>query len=117
MIEHPDDRAEFERAIKNAGAIPVHERNSEVIDVRFDTLLRIAETNDFFEMNPKTIRDALRKIEPSADALKDLLKTPVSKLKWRDVRTSLNSFGADAVASLATGKIVNLLKVVFPFMA
>ena len=116
MIEHPDDRAEFEHAIKDSGAIPVYERNTEVIDVRFDTLIKIAEDNNFFDNNPKAIRDALKDIEPSAEALDDLLKTPVTKLKWKDVRAALNSLGADAIKSLATSKIESLLKIVFPFM-
>lgn len=116
MIEHPDDRAEFEHAIKALGAIPVYERNTEVIDVRFDTLIEIAEKNNFFDTNPKAIRDALKGIEPSAEALDELLKTPISRLKWRDVRSALNALGADAIKSLATSKLESLLKIVFPFM-
>ena len=42
-IEHPDDAQQFEQAILDVGALPVYERNREVVAVRFDTLIEIAE--------------------------------------------------------------------------
>lgn len=42
-IDHPDDAARFEQAIVDVGAIPVYERNRDVVAVRFDTLVSIAE--------------------------------------------------------------------------
>ena len=41
-VEHPDDRLQLEQAILDAGALPVYERNREVLAVRFDTLVALA---------------------------------------------------------------------------
>jgi hypothetical protein len=116
LVEHSDDQAEFEQAIKDAGAIPVYERNREVIAVRFDTLLRISEMHEFIPQDPKKIKAELRRVASGVDDLEEFLKTPVKDLTWEDARSAINTAGAKAVAGLADVKLTSLLKVLFPFL-
>jgi hypothetical protein len=115
-IEHPDDQQQFEQAILDVGALPVYERNRDVVAVRFDTLLAIAERWGYLQTDPVQIRDALNKLAPSAEAVADLLKKDVSKLRWQDARSALNSLGADAVAKAADDGLKGILKLLFPFL-
>lgn len=115
-IEHPDDQQQFEQAILDVGALPVYERNREVVAVRFDTLLSIAERWGYLQTDPVAIRGALNKLAPTSEAIADLLKKDVSKLRWQDAREALNSLGADAIAKSAEDGLKGLLKVVFPFL-
>ncbi len=52
-IEHPDNQQQFEQAILEVGALPVCERNREVVAVRFDTLLKLAERWNYLQPEPK----------------------------------------------------------------
>lgn len=115
-IEHPDDAQQFEQAILDVGALPVYERNREVVAVRFDTLLAIAERWGYLQQDPAAVVAELKRFVPTAEELTDLLKKDVSKLRWQDVRNALNSLGARAVASTAEGGLRGLLKIVFPFI-
>lgn len=115
-IEHPDDQQQFEQAILDVGALPVYERNREVVAVRFDTLLAIAERWGYLQTDPVLIRNALNKLAPTSEAIADLLKKDVGKLRWQDAREALNSLGADAIAKSAEDGLKGLLKVVFPFL-
>ncbi len=115
-IEHPDDAQQFEQAILDVGALPVYERNREVVAVRFDTLLKIAERWGFLQPDPAAITRELQKLAPTAEEVADLLKKDVSKLRWDDARRALNSLGAKAIASTAEGGLKGLLKIVFPFI-
>lgn len=115
-IEHPDDAQQFEQAILDVGALPVYERNREVVAVRFDTLLAIAERWGYLQQDPAAVIAELKKFVPTAEEVADLLKKDVSKLRWQDVRNALNSLGARAVASTAEGGLRGLLKIVFPFI-
>lgn len=115
-IEHPDDQQQFEQAILDVGALPVYERNREVVAVRFDTLLAIAERWGYLQTDPVAIRNALNKLAPTSEAIADLLKKDVAKLRWQDAREALNSLGADAIAKSAEDGLKGLLKVVFPFL-
>jgi hypothetical protein len=115
-IEHPDDHAEFEQAIIDVGAIPVYERNREVLDVRFDTLIRLSEVHGFVTKDPKKIRTELKNLAPAAEELEDFLRKPVNDVTRSDARSVLNSVGATAVAEVAAGKIEGLLKLIFPFL-
>ncbi|MBD9376949.1 hypothetical protein [Pseudoxanthomonas sp. PXM04] len=115
-IEHPDDQQQFEQAILDVGALPVYERNREVVAVRFDTLLAIAERWGFLQTDPAHIRSELKKLAPASEEVAELLKKDVGKLRWQDARNALNSLGADAIASTAEGGLKALLKLVFPFL-
>ena len=115
-IEHPDDAQRFEQAILDLGAIPVYERNREVVAVRFDTLLNIAERWNYLQPDPQATLDALKKLAPASEEVADLLKKDVTQLRWVDLRRALNSLGAKAISSTAEGGLKGLLKLVFPFI-
>ncbi|WCE04413.1 hypothetical protein [Pseudoxanthomonas sp. JBR18] len=115
-VEHPDDAQQFEQAILEVGALPVYERNREVVAVRFDTLLRIAEKWGYLQPDPTAITRELKKLQPTASEVADLLQKDLTKLRWEDARNALNSLGAKAIASTAEGGLKGLLKVVFPFL-
>lgn len=115
-IEHPDDQQQFEQAILAVGALPVYERNREVVAVRFDTLLKLAERWGYLQPEPARIAAQLKKLTPTAEEVAELLKKDVSTLRWEDVRSALNSLGAKAIASTAEGGLKGLLRIVFPFI-
>jgi hypothetical protein len=115
-VEHPDDAQQFEQAILEVGALPVYERNREVVAVRFDTLLRIAEKWGYLQPDPAAITRELKKLQPTAGEVADLLQKDLTKLRWEDARNALNSLGAKAIASTAEGGLKGLLKIVFPFL-
>jgi hypothetical protein len=115
-IEHPDDQQQFEQAILDVGALPVYERNRDVVAVRFDTLLKIAEKWGYLQPDPGLITAELKKLAPTAEEVADLLKKDVTKLRWTDARNALNSLGAKAIAGSAEGGLKGLLKIVFPFI-
>lgn len=115
-IEHPDDAQQFEQAILDVGALPVYERNREVVAVRFDTLLAIAERWGYLQQDPVAVATELKKFVPTAEEVADLLKKDMTQLSWQDVRNALNSLGARAVVSTAEGGLRGLLKIVFPFI-
>ncbi|WP_024870308.1 hypothetical protein [Pseudoxanthomonas suwonensis] len=115
-VEHPDDRQLFEQAVLDAGGLPVYERNREVLAVRFDTLVTLAEKAGFLQQGTETMVKELRKLAPGSEELADLLRKDVTKLRWEDARSALNSLGAKAVSSSAEGAVKGLLKLVFPFL-
>ena len=115
-VEHPDDRLQLEQAILDAGALPVYERNREVLAVRFDTLVALAERSGFLQPDTEAVVKALRKLAPASEELADLLEKDVTKLRWEDARNALNSLGAKAVSSTAEGGLKGLLKLAFPFL-
>ena len=115
-VEHPDDRLQLEQAILDAGALPVYERNREVLAVRFDTLVALAERSGFLQPDTEAVVKALRKLAPASEELADLLEKDVTKLRWEDARNALNSLGAKAVSGSAEGAVKSLLKLVFPFL-
>ncbi len=115
-IEHPDDAQLFEQAILEVGALPVYERNREVVAVRFDTLLKIAERWGYLQPDPQATVAALKKLAPTSEEVADLLKKDVAQLRWDDVRRALNSLGAKAVSSTVEGGLKGLLKLAFPFI-
>lgn len=115
-IEHPDDQQQFEQAIIDVGALPVYERNREVVAVRFDTLLAIAERWGYLQPDPQAVTQALKKLAPTSEEVADLLQKDLGKLRWADVRSALNHLGAKSIASTAEGGLKGLLKIVFPFI-
>lgn len=115
-IEHPDDRTEFEQAILEVGAIPVYERNRDVLDVHFETLIKISESVGFISQEPDKLRSKLKQLAPTAEELQAFLKKPVKDLTWREARAVLNSVGAKAVGGIVDTKVTDLLKIIFPFL-
>ncbi|RRN80810.1 hypothetical protein EIM50_03085 [Pseudoxanthomonas sp. SGD-10] len=115
-IEHPDDRQQFEQAILDAGGLPVYERNREVLAVRFDTLVALAERSGFLQPETEVVVARLRALAPASQELAELLRKDVSSLRWQDVRNAINSLGARAVAASAEGALRGVLKLVFPFL-
>jgi len=115
-IEHPDDAQQFEQALLDVGALPVYERNREVMAVRFDALLSMAERWGYLRPDPEAVTRALQQMAPASEEVADLLRKDMSKLRWQDVRNALNSLGAKAVASTAEGGLKSLLKLAFPFL-
>lgn len=115
-IEHPDDRSEFEQAIVDAGAIPVYERNRDVLATRFDTLLRIAEMQQFVADDPDAVRKQLKKLAAVTDDIQELLTKPVEDLTWADTRAAANAIGAKMVAGTLDARLTDLLKIFFPFL-
>src|SRR5690606_33672853 len=102
-IEHPDDRARFEQAILDAGGLPVYERNREVLAVRFDTLVALAERSGFLQPDTEAVVRRLRELAPASQELAELLRKDLAQIGWQDVRNALNSLGARAVAGSAEG--------------
>lgn len=115
-IEHPDDRQQFEQAILDAGALPVYERNREVLAVHFDTLVALAERGGFLQPDALAVVEALKRLAPASQELAELLRKDVTRIGWADVRATLNGLGAKAVAGSAEAALRGLLKVVFPFL-
>ena len=115
-VEHPDDRLQLEQAILDAGALPVYERNREVLAVRFDTLVALAERGGFLQPDVEAMLKELRRLAPASEELADLLKKDLAKLRWDDLRSALNSLGAKAVSGSAESGLKGLLKLVFPFL-
>jgi hypothetical protein len=115
-VEHPDDRLQLEQAILDAGALPVYERNREVLAVRFDTLVALAERSGFLQPDTEAVVKALKKLAPASEELADLLEKDITRLRWEDARNALNSLGAKAVSSSAEGGVKALLKLAFPFL-
>jgi hypothetical protein len=115
-IEHPDDRQQFEQAVLEAGGLPVYERNREVLAVRFDTLLAMAEKAGFVGQDAPSVLEQLKALAPASEEMADLLRKDVGKLRWADLRSALNGLGAKAVASSAEDGLKALLKLLFPFL-
>lgn len=116
-VEHPDDKEELEQAIMEVGGIPVYERNRDVLAIRFDTLLSLADRLGFASNDPKKIRTALKKIAPGAESVQELLKTEVTDLTWEQVRTAFNAAGAEILTGAINTKATALLRIAFPFLA
>ncbi|MBD9367367.1 hypothetical protein [Xanthomonas sp. XNM01] len=115
-IEHPDDRQQFEQAILDVGALPVYERNREVLAVHFDTLVALAERGGFLQPDTQAVIASLKPLAPASQELAELLRKDVTAIGWTDVRAALNGLGARAVAGSAESALRGLLKVVFPFL-
>ncbi|MDP1927579.1 MAG: hypothetical protein Q8K62_03610 [Thiobacillus sp.] len=116
LIEHPDDRAEVEHAIKEAGAIPVHERNREVLLVHHETLLKMAEDLGILEADPKKIQRKLKKILGNQDTLKDFLTTPLEELTVDGARAALNDAGSIVIESGLRTLLPKFLQAAIPII-
>ena len=117
LVEHPDDRLELEQAIKEAGAIPVYERNREVVLVHYETLFELAEKFEFLAQDPAKVQKDLKKLCRSKTDLEGFLTKDIKELTWQDAREALNSAGAKVVSGGIGKGVPALLKLVFPFLA
>lgn len=114
LIEHPDDRAEIEHAIKQANGIPLYERNREVILVHYETLLKIAEKLDILESDPSKIQKELGKILGDQESLAEFLNKPISTLTFSSARSALNNAGAIVVEEGLKNILPAFLNLVIP---
>lgn len=115
-VEHPDDLARFEQAILEVGGLPVYERNREVVAVRFDTLLRLAEQGGHLQPDAQAVARELKTLAPAAQEVVELLQRDLDTLRWKDVRATLNTLGARAVAGTLDQGVLGLLRLAFPFL-
>jgi sulfur transfer complex TusBCD TusB component (DsrH family) len=117
MIEHPDYRAELEEALKNLDAIPVYERNPQVILIHHDTLFELAKQFDLLD-DFKDIQSNLKSL--CSDKVKDLegfLKKKAKDLTWDDVRAALSATTAKVIAKQVENvSLVTLLQLAMPFL-
>jgi hypothetical protein len=116
LIEHPDYRAEFEEAVKKAGAIPIYERNREVILLNYETLLKLAENMDLLEKDPAKLQAKLKKLCGTKTDLEGFLKKNINDLTWDDARAALNSAGAKVISGALTVGMATLFQTIFPFL-
>lgn len=115
-LEHADDQLQLEQAILDVGAIPIFERNREVLVVRFDTLVAIAEKWQFLPADTGAALKKLKALAPTAEELESLLQKDVKDIRWDEVRTAINKLGAKAITGLTETKVTDVLKLVFPFL-
>lgn len=114
LIEHPDDRAEVEHAVKEANGIILHERNREVILVHYETLLQIAENLGILESDPLKVRRDLKNLLGDKDNLAEFLKKPIGKITKGDARAAMNEVGAIVVEGSLRNLLPGFLKLVIP---
>jgi len=120
LVEHPDYREELEEAIKSQKAIPVYERNPDVILIHYEVLFKLAEKEGLLETDAKKIQAKLKKLFGSKTDLAGFLTKDVNKLTWGDARSALDLAGAEilkgALTAGVTAGLKALLKIAFPFL-
>lgn len=114
LVEHPDDRAEIEQAIKAAQGIPVYERNREVVLMHYSVLLEIAEPLGLLEKDVKKIQSGLKHLLGAEASLEKFLKTPLKQLSWTDTRAALNEAGTITLKGGLQRSLPALLKLMIP---
>ncbi len=115
-IEHPGDRLEFARAVQEAGGLPRHDSNPEILLVRFDVLTALAGQH-LPTANIESIYTALRALGPVTEELKALLRKDVKKISIEDLRSVLNNLGAEAATGLLNISASRLLGIYVPGLA
>jgi hypothetical protein len=116
LIEHPDYRTEFEQAVKDTGALPIYERNREVIILHYETLLKLAENMNLLDKDPAKIQAKLKKLCGTKTDLEGFLKKDIKELTWDDARSALDSVGAKVIAGTLTVGMTTLFQAIFPFL-
>jgi hypothetical protein len=112
ILEHPDDRMEIENAIKEAGGIPVYERNREVLLIHYKILIGIASELGIV-IDKRKAQLAIKRIVGDAETLKGFLTKPLTQITREDIRDALNEAGALVIEEGLT-KLPELLKLVVP---
>lgn len=111
-IEHPIDRMDFERVILDAGGIPQRDNHPDVILVRIDVLIQIAEKY-LQPQDAKYVANELKKISPGSEDVRALLAKDFSKIDWNDIRSVVNKLGAQVVEGELTASIPSVFRVMF----
>ncbi len=114
LVDHPDDRAELEHAIKQIGAIPLYERNREVVLVHYKVLFALIENLGLNEHNLKALQKNLKKIMDGQLSLKKYLMTPVNEITMEGTRAALNDAGAIVTVGGFKELLPALLKIIIP---
>lgn len=114
LIEHPDDRAEVEHAIKGASGIPIFERNREVLLIHHETLVNVAESLGILERDPKKVQSQLKTLLGNQATLKSFLSMPIKKITWDDARAALNDAGTIVVEGGLHQTLPALMKIFIP---
>ncbi len=112
IVEHPDDRMEIENAIKEAGGIPVYERNREVLLIHYKILIGIASELGIV-IDKRKAQLEIKRVVGDAETLKGFLTKPLNQITREDIRDALNEAGALVIEEGLT-KLPELLKLVVP---
>ncbi len=92
FVRHPADRDLLEQQVVDADGVPRAGRSPDVLLVRFEVLVAVAERN-LARAEAGEVRRQLRTLAPAADEVAALLKKNVSDVRWEDVRATLNFVG------------------------
>jgi hypothetical protein len=109
-VEHPDDRMELENAIKEAGGVPIYERNREVLLVHYKVLIAIAFPLGIVA-DPKKTQRELKRLVGDTETLRGFLTKPLSDITGEELRDALNDAGASVLEEGIT-KLPDLLRLV-----
>ena len=96
-VEHPVDREELEQAIRNVGGMPDYGRNKDILLVRFDVLLDIAETLGVKDVDVRKAARYLKTHAKEVSSLEDLLGKNLADITFEDVRKGLDSAAIEVV--------------------
>ena len=109
-VEHPDDRMELENAIKEAGGVPIFERNREVLLIHYKVLIDIA-----FQLgivaDPQKAQQEIKRLVGVTETLRGFLTKPLPDITGGDIRDALNDAGA-SVLEEGIKKLPDLLRLV-----
>lgn len=112
-IEHPADRVDFEQAILDAKGIPKRGNHPDVLLVRFDVLVLIAERH-LEAQDVRAAAKALKALAPSAEEIPELLRKDVKSIRWSDVRGAAGGLaikiGTGAIDLTYSTLLANLFK-------
>lgn len=109
-VEHPDDRMELENAIKEAGGVPIYERNREVLLIHYKVLITIASKLGIV-VDPNRAQREIKRLVGDNETLKGFLTKPLSDITSEDIRDALNDVGASVVEE-GLKKLPDLLRLV-----
>ena len=112
LIEHPDDRMTVENAIKQAGGVPVYERNREVLLIFYKDLIKLALQRNLIT-DPKKVQRELKRLLGDPETLRGFLTKPVQDITLQDLRDALNNSGA-LMVERSVKKLPDLLRLIFP---
>ncbi len=113
FVRHPADRDLLEQQVVDADGVPRAGRNPDVLLVRFEVLVGIAERH-LERAEAGEVRKQLRSLAPAADEVAALLKKNVSEVRWEDVRATVSSVGAKVASGQLEVSLLKLLASVFP---
>jgi hypothetical protein len=112
LIEHPDDRMTVENAIKQAGGMPIYERNREVLLIFYKDLIQLAFVRNLIE-DPKKLQREIKKLLGDSETLRGFLTKPVQDITPQDLRDALNESGF-LIVERSVKNLPDLLRLIFP---